>query len=757
MNKRFTKIICAIVASVFVFGVIAIAGCGQFYGSDALTGNYSDGEVKSNGGFAVEKGSYVYYINGLGSSTADNEYGTPVKGAVYRISKENLKKRNYSTVDKVVGNIAYSSNYNGGIFIYGDRIYYGTPSTAKNSEGVVQNSYLDMKSTKLDGTETMKNFYVQFPNASYEYRYVEENGTVYLLYAATSETLYEETTGVTNLHSYNTKTGEDTLLAYNVDSVTFDSEDKTNPRVYYTMSVRDYATDTDYGYNQVYTVTASATEDKFAGKLNKDTVKGWNDDEEEGDVDRYINCGDLVLDGIGHKDYIGNELSKTLFNYNPEDVEVNETVNQLSYTYTIRQYVNGNVFYTRTTDTNDSAYLFSLKQEDEIKPIKNNLPNSSAILNDGSNAGSYKFLFDNEKNLTGVLYAESSAITVNKVDNGKLNASKEYSKISDKYYPIADASSATIIGVEGNYLYYTVSNEIFRIDYTGSNVDYNRLQTQEVKDSDFNPVQILDLSTASGWYNPEIIDGYLLFASSTANMVNFNYIMVFDLHKTETALMSNKEIRGINEQYEGITKIIGEDGYGDTEKYPTDKYANLTGALWYAFYDGDDEYLREYAKELNDNREEDTDEIYSELTFAEYEKFLTPTAENEWKDYTATKEVNGKTVYANRRDYYYSVVGVMSDEDKEAYEETIKTNNLAPKPEEEPEVGWYEGLSTVEKTFFIIGMCVLGILVVGGGVALTLFLVRRKKEEPTERRRRIKVDTTDDKDIDVYDYDKEDL
>ena len=72
---------------------------------------------------------------------------------------------------------------------------------------------------------------------------------------ATDEKLYEEETGVKNLHSYNTATGEDTLLAYNVADVVFDSEDKTNARVYYTMSVYDYSqtSNTAYGYNQLYT------------------------------------------------------------------------------------------------------------------------------------------------------------------------------------------------------------------------------------------------------------------------------------------------------------------------------------------------------------------------------------------------------------------------------------------------------------------------------------------------------------------------
>lgn len=761
MSKRITKIICAVTATVCMFGAAVAAGCSDYYGGNPLDGDIKkDATAVSNGGFAVEKGDYIYYINGIEEGTALNDYGKPVKGAIYRVSKDNLKNREYSSVQKVVPSIAYSTNYNGGIFIYGDRIYYGTPSTAKNSEGVVQNSYLDMKSTKLDGTETLKNAYVSFPSASYEYRYVEEGGTVYLLYVATEEKLYEEETGVTNLHSYNTATGADTLLAYNVGSVMFDSENKENSRVYYTMSVYDYngSSNTAYGYNQLYTVKASATEDKFDGKLNADTVHGWNDDEDKGTVDRYVNCGDLVLDGIGMGEYIANGNKKTVFNYMPETDEVNEVTdgtNFLSYTYALSQYVNGNLYYTRTTQTNDSAYLFSLNDEGALKPIENNPAKEDAILSDGSNAGNYKFVKVGGKD--AVLYAESAGgISINYFVDGKLG--KKISDVpaaadADKtYYPVvrSKAGSATILSVDGNYLYYSVSGgsgyTINRIDYTGSLEAYNRLSDGS-DNGDYQSVKILDLDASSSWYTPEIFGDYILFASMTTNMTNYNYIMVFDLEGRD-----NKALRDLNEKYEGVSEIIN-DVYGDGDKYPSDNYKHIQDVLRYAFYNGDYDYLKGLKERLDAALEEDEETEYPDKIFEEYDKFLKPEAGNAWADYTATKKVNGKDVYANNRDYYYAVLGEMSEEDKVAYGEGLQSTYLVAEEEEE-EKGWYEGLSTVEKVFFIIGMCLIGIIVIGGGIWLTVYLVRRSKKHPEERRRRIKVDTTDDKNIDVYNYDE---
>ena len=752
MSKRFTKIICAITASTFILGAAAAAGCSDYYNSPKLDGDYTyTGKAVSNGGFAVEAGKYVYYINGVESNTALNDFGKPVKGAIYRVSKENLKNKKYSSVQKVVPSIAYSSNYNAGIFIYGDRIYYGTPSTAKNSEGVVQNSYLDMKSSKLDGTETLKEAYVSFPSASYEYRYVEEGDTVYLLYVATDEKLYEESTGVKNLHSYNTKTGTDTLLAYNVGDVTFDSADKTNPRVYYTMSVYDYngTSNTACGYNQLYTVKADATKDKFAGKLNAGTVSGWNDNEDNGTVDRYINCGDLVLDGIG-----GME-TKTPFNYEPENPEVN----LLNYTYSVKQYTSGNVYYTSSTDK--TTYLYSFKDTDELKPIDTDKESSAIIIN-GDNASNYKFVTVKDKTTKedkpAVLCAESSnAITINYFnEDGTLGTEASDLKGDDNtYYPIVKENSATILHVDtdANCIYYSTSDSsgytINRIDYTGTPADYNDANLSASENANYKPVKILDLRASSSWYMPEFIDGYIFFASMTTNMTNYNYVMVFDLHKDGETLMDNADITALNDKYEGVEEKIDE-VYGNTDKYPVKNYANLQNTLRYAFYNGDSAYLKEYAEELNGALEEGADLVYSEQTLAEYDKFVK--AEGDiWGEYKEdTQTVNGKTVYANNRDYYYALLGEMSEADVEAYGEGLKVSYLVAKPAEEPETGWYDGLKTVEKVFFIIGMCLIGALVIGGGAWLTVYLVRRKKKQPEQGRRRIKVDTTDDRSVDVY-------
>ena len=105
MRKTITKIICVATAAISAAGLALSAGCGNFT-SDGVSPDTSAQTVESNGGFAVQTGDYVYFINGSPSNTADNTFGTPLKGSVQRISKEDIGKRNYTASQTVVPLIA---------------------------------------------------------------------------------------------------------------------------------------------------------------------------------------------------------------------------------------------------------------------------------------------------------------------------------------------------------------------------------------------------------------------------------------------------------------------------------------------------------------------------------------------------------------------------------------------------------------------------------------------------------------------------
>lgn len=202
MLKTGKKIVLLLLALAIALGVLA--GCGGMYKQTPLDGyTSSNNAAESNGGFVVKKDNWYYFINGAEDYTAENKYGDVEKGALMRISESDLSSGNYAEADVVVPLLMVSQDYTAGVFVYGDYVYYATPNAVSSIDGTVENSYLDFKRSSLDGSETMKSYYVQVSDNTTAYRYVEVDGTVYLLYVDSANT---------EIHSYNTVTGENTVL-----------------------------------------------------------------------------------------------------------------------------------------------------------------------------------------------------------------------------------------------------------------------------------------------------------------------------------------------------------------------------------------------------------------------------------------------------------------------------------------------------------------------------------------------------------------
>ncbi len=744
MRKVFKKIICVCAAAVMSASTFAVSACGGVYNSPALEGDIS-GTVSSNGGFAVEKGQYVYYINGKQTNTADNTFGKVETGAIMRISKTDLAARNYAETQTVVPEIVHSGNTNGGLFIHGDYIYYSSPSAEKNSDGEIQNSNIVFKRAKLDGTEVMKDYFAQYTNNAIEYRYVlGEDNVVYLVYVANGENLYG--TAYTNIHSVNTETGVDTVLAYNVDSVMFDKTKLNNPRIYYTMKVTDFVLNKTYSnYNQVYTVTADAT---TPNEYDFSDVKDYDAEKDP----LYINCGTLVLDGIG---MIDGNLNLTQFN--AKELET-EKLERSPYTYTLSNYENGTLFYTRVSTNNKTAMLFAA-DEDEVllkdghKPAKDNPSTEDNLVVDGSNAENYTYIFDDET-LTGAFIASDNGLIKAAVENGKLLT--EIDNVNTFYLTVGGKPTVLFTQKHGdknyqrNYLYYSEANSgangyvIKRFCYDGTYADYNKLSVGDDV-NEFTPVRVLDLDCSSDWYKPEMFDGQIIFSSQTKNMTeyssdtaNYSHIMVCDL-RADGSVMTNVQIDALNERYEKITEKIDE--------VDETTYENLKNAYRYAFFTGDGEYIDELIQAYVEINDEDEEKFWSKASVEKFKQFVA--AEGDWNDFSKSVKVNGKEVKENQRDYYYALLGTMTEDNAEAYDKYMKDTYLQAWPESDET--WFESLSTGAKVGFLIGVIGGSLVLIGTGVIVTLVILRKRKSKlPKYTKKRIKVDTTDDKSVDVY-------
>ena len=74
MRNKVKKALACAAAACLAAGLAFAAGCsGEYHRADALEGDISyTGEAISNGGFAVEAGNYIYFINGVASNTETN-------------------------------------------------------------------------------------------------------------------------------------------------------------------------------------------------------------------------------------------------------------------------------------------------------------------------------------------------------------------------------------------------------------------------------------------------------------------------------------------------------------------------------------------------------------------------------------------------------------------------------------------------------------------------------------------------------------
>lgn len=761
MRKPITKIICVATAAISALGITLASGCNSLRYSGVSTEDTTAANVTSNGGFLVQTGDYVYFVNGAGSNSADNTFGSVVKGSVQRISKADLAAHNYSASETVVPLVTYSEHYNAGIYVYGDRIYYATPSTAKNSSGEVQYTKLEFKSTSLNGKDTMSDNYYRASSAALSYRYVSVNDVVYLMYAC-SETLYSESSAVTNIHSVNTVTGEDTILAYNVSDYEFDSVDPENPYVFYTMDVTNYLgsdNQVSESYNQLYMVRADATQSL------KEYDFSYVADYDASVDPLYINRGSYVYDGIGiieNGNGDGNRVNQFNFNYGSDK---NYTIDYTGYTYSLSSFKDGRLLFKakQNGDSSESLYSLTLSAIDadgngrtdeswDAIDANKNLKTDNLLLTVSDDTD---YTFVNIGGVEKVIYAGEKGIELGRFAGGKLvdkyaitdGGSPSFLAIRDELTATEDGTSTET----AKYLYYSLTGgngyTFYRIAIDGAETDYktNKLPFADVYK--YSEVRILDLDASSSWYLPEFVGNQILFASETKGMGEYNYIMACDLTSADGRMMSNAELNAYNEKYKAVADKIAE--YGEAENADGSKaYQYLPDALTYLFHTGDKEYLDELIKAYVDIEGRSEEYLYSKASAEIYKDFAA--AEGDWEEYKdQTKTINGQTVNANSRNYYYSVVGKVTQADEESIRDGLRATYMQAYPEDT--ATWWDGLSVAARVWFIIGMCAAGLLVIGGAVVLTVWLIKKRGASNVgEVGEKLKVDITDDKNIDVY-------
>ena len=669
MRKSVKKFAVLIVALIMALAILV--GCGGNYTSSALYG-YISSQTKavSNGGFVVEKDNWIYFINGSEEYTAENKFGNVQKGALMRISQIDLDAGNYDRTDVVVPLLMVSQDYTSGIYVYGDYVYYATPTSTKNTDGVVENSWLDFKRSKLDGSETMRDYYFRVSNNATVFRFVEIENVVYCLYVDSTEK---------EIHSYNTETKTDTVLVKGFESYVLDAVDVTNPTVYYTMPVekkigyRKGSTNSE-SYKQVYTVRADATECPYEIDLATDYT-----DKDSGEVMEYTNLGKLIFDGIGAKD------QKTVFNHFG-----NENAPTVGYTYTLVKYENNGLYYTRTdtaggSSAGDGGALYYIADADlaasDWNAVTANASDKNVQLAANTTSASATSLFYIENNAHYYMYVQDGKIVRVKVGTAQQAYRAEETILS------YNATGATLLFTEGNYLYYSTSgtngSSLNRIRYNGAKDDYNGMLAADLIES----VKYLDIDYKNSWYKPEAVAGHLFFANAATYGYGYTYVM-----KNHD---DNAEIEAMNDKLEQVNKVFTEIGK---------KFSDVTNAAKFYFYTADKTKIRE-EKHVGE---------YKEDALAVFEQFTDLKAGAYGTD--QLKDKSGKAY--NVESYFYNRIGTINKADTEARDEALE--KLLLSEEEEEKTGW--------QTWQYVALWVpVGAVILAGAVVAAIFLLRKKR------------------------------
>lgn len=251
MGKKFLAIPALILCA-----ILAFAACSAKI--DPIADDASASNVSSNGGFLVETGDYVYFINGNEIYSEDNTSGKVEKGALVRVKKSELKKGAEATKELVVSKLVSTGDHSAGIAIIGGRIYYATPNSDKSKTGSVYSDQIKFASAKLDGTD-VKEFATADGKDGNDaaYRFAEADGKAYVLFV-TLEDVEED--GVINEKSYLNVVAADgsVKIKEEYSSYVFD-KDFGGQYVYYTKTVHNDTLNADESFNEVYRLKIGAT------------------------------------------------------------------------------------------------------------------------------------------------------------------------------------------------------------------------------------------------------------------------------------------------------------------------------------------------------------------------------------------------------------------------------------------------------------------------------------------------------------------
>ena len=205
------------------------------------------GEVFSgNGTFAVHKGNYLYFVNGVGDMSGDNTMGKVEKGALLRVKKTDIGKSD-ATYETVIPKLMNTGSANSGIYMFGDVVYYGTPYDGKDKTSTIRSDFTDFRTFNLVNAKSSR---ITFETSAVKnYSFVEKGDNVYLAYETTATI---DGASVSAYKVLNAKTGKE---VFSVDGYKNLLADDKSGKVFYSKVARNEELEQDEAFDEVYYYT----------------------------------------------------------------------------------------------------------------------------------------------------------------------------------------------------------------------------------------------------------------------------------------------------------------------------------------------------------------------------------------------------------------------------------------------------------------------------------------------------------------------
>ena len=422
----------------------------------------TNADVTGNGTLAVQKGNYLYFVNGYTAisdmKTGDNKGGNQYS-AIYRAKldangnltyDEDGKLQNTERiVDKIVG---FDKTQ---LYIFGDYIYYATPNIRKPDDDSNRFKITDFYSAKLNGEN--KSLVYRTPKASdstdYQF-YVTENNS-----NASKKQVYLSVYQEKELVIINCSTKDKIYSVENVDSCVMpeaknylaenNAVSVQNQTIYYTRDASEQEASTG-------NVLASI---KLGEKTENIIAKGTNTYA----VSYFVNGGLLYTEKDEHDSsyYKVADFAQdgSLNISNARQVIATENVNGLIY---LCDYENP--FYAGVVYKNSESGLTYLNGNGETK-----------VLFDGEKVTALCF----EKNYVYAYDADNSIYRINVLNDISVKiydtkAKKDIEDEESETWPNPYFDAAKNFSVNGNYTYFFVK-------YTGDDEDDNGYYLNRVK------------------------------------------------------------------------------------------------------------------------------------------------------------------------------------------------------------------------------------------------------------------------------------